>query len=809
MNISKFKVAVGLGLAMTFGAAQAAGPLYLWEGGDELRPYLWDTSNGSIPVWTDGGGAFTWLDEEETEVLISIDRANEITQFAFDQWNNVPTSTFEANIAGTIESQIGTADIDGDNAGEVYGVENGYGFWVVYDTDGSILENEFGVPRSAVLGIAFPEWANEETGEITEATALINGWNVYATDTGGNMVAGVFTHEFGHAINMSHSQTNGQVAYFNYPWDPLYPGVPGCEIYPPMGSVEEIETMFPFIDHGSAAGEAQSTVNLPDDMAAISNLYPTGSYASTTGSISGVLRLKDGSTDYSGINVIARNVNDIYGDAVSAMTGDQTQGLVGPDGRYTIRNLTPGEEYVVYIEEIRAGGYPTTPMPLVSVAEYWNDAESSDPVLDNVCDATPILAVAGETATADITFNGYVKGIQYTPIVSAFLSDLSKNGKKSGGQAQSTAFVWDEVKGFVVLPESVKSNNGQMTRNGQKMMVQHDFSGNDIMQAAIFDFTGGKKGKLIPLGDLNDDSCGGESSIGVSSSYGWGIDDSGSTAVGSAYIDTDDDDSCQSSAKGEVVPFIWDAQKGMRMLPMDGVPSPTSWLRAQAISGNGKVVLGQNGGAALVAWVDEGPLIDLNSMYNGYDAYASSFDGTRVAIATFDNTVLLWNAMDPSAPVEDIGGLAWCVDMDYIQFGTNYCDILPHDVVQEILGPIAVLPFDMNDDGSVIVGRAGNFFQGFLGAIWIEDLGWMNLRDFFYKQGVTEAFNFPMNNPGSVSGSGSKMVGGLAGASFSWHVEMQHVYVCKDGASVQTGFPDGLRSAVADGAEFGRCEFID
>ena len=809
MKIFKMKTTIGLGLAMAFGAAQAAGPLYLWEGGEELRPYIWDTSGDAIPVWTDGGDAFTWLDEEETEVFISIDRANEITQFAFDEWNNVTTSTFNAQIAGTIESQTGISDVDDTNSDQIYGAENGYGFWIVYDTDGAILESTFGVPRSAVLGIAFPEWADEETGEIIEATALMNGWNVYASDTDGNNVAGVFTHEFGHAINMSHSQTNGQLAYLNYPWSPTYPGVPGCEAYPFFNDVEDIETMFPLIDHGGPAGQAQSTVNTPDDIAAISNLYPTPGYSSSTGSISGVLTLKDGVTDYSGINIIARNVNDLYGDAVSAITGDRTQGLLGPDGRYTINNLTPGEEYVVYIERIAAGGYPTSPTNLISVAEYWNAAESNDPVLDNACDATPITAVAGETASADIVFNGYLKGIQYTPIVSAFLVDMSKNGKKSGGQIQNTAFVWDTVKGFTVLPETIKPNNGQMTRNGQKMMVQHDFSGNGIMQAAIFDFKGGKKGNLISLGDFNGDTCGGDSSIGVSSSYGWGIDDFGNTAVGSAYIDTDGDGSCQSSFKGEVLPFIWDAKKGMRQLPVEGAPNLNSWVRAQAISGNGEVVLGNNGGSSLVAWVNGGELINLYDMYNGYDAYAMSFDGTRVAISTHEGSVLLWNAVDQSVPTQDIGGLAWCVDMDYIQFGTNYCDLLPHEVVQDILGPIAVLPFDMNDDGSVIVGRAGNFFQGFLGAIWVEDLGWMNLSDFFYKQGVAEAFDLPMDNPYSISGSGSRMVGGLAGAAFSWYVEMEQVYVCQEGVSTQTGFPNGLREAIAEGAEFGRCEFID
>ncbi|MEI2420389.1 hypothetical protein V6O07_08945, partial [Arthrospira platensis SPKY2] len=104
-----------------------------------------------------------------------------------------------------------------------------------------------------------------------------------------------------------------------------------------------------------------------DDAAAISDLYPTPDYFATRGSITGVLRLKDGRTEYSGINVIARNINNPLGDAVSGMTGALTQGQVGPDGRFVINNLTPGEQYVVYIEEIVDGGYPTAPQSLVSV----------------------------------------------------------------------------------------------------------------------------------------------------------------------------------------------------------------------------------------------------------------------------------------------------------------------------------------------------------------------------------------------------------------------------------------------------------
>ena len=52
------KLTIALSLALAAGATHAAGPLYLWEGGSEPVPYKWDTS-GTIPVYTDGGAAFT------------------------------------------------------------------------------------------------------------------------------------------------------------------------------------------------------------------------------------------------------------------------------------------------------------------------------------------------------------------------------------------------------------------------------------------------------------------------------------------------------------------------------------------------------------------------------------------------------------------------------------------------------------------------------------------------------------------------------------------------------------------------------
>jgi hypothetical protein len=809
-----------LALAALGPLAQAAGPLYLNDA-NPPRPLVWDTSKGAIPGWTDGGGAFTYDFDGETP-FITIERSNEITQFAFDQWGAVPTSTLKAKVTGTIQSRIGIADVTGANAAQLYEKENGYGFWVLYDTDGSILEEYFGVPMWAVLGIAFPEWA-DENGRITEATALLNGWYVDAADTNGDRVAGVFTHEFGHAINLSHSQVNGPLVYSSLPYEGYrrYPGVPGCvdPVYASDwydDSVNRadpaiIETMYPFIDTFGRIGEEQSTITHPDDIAAVSNLYPTPAYLSGRGSISGVLRLKDGRTQFSGINVIARNVKNPLFDAVSAMTGDQTQGRIGPDGRYTIRNLTPGQDYLVYIEEIAAGGYPTEPQMLVSQGEYWNVGESSDPATDRPCNATPIRAQAGVTKAADITFNGYAQGVQFTPIVSAYLTDLAKNGRSAAGVFETTAFIWDQSKGFEVLPPEVVANNGSMTRNGQWMTVNMDFDGDGISQAALRS----SNGTVVSLGDLNGDTCGGASANGAASSYGWAVDDAGRTAVGTAYVDRDGNGSCESPGRSEILPFIWTAAKGMRALdtkklPMDELP----WVRAHAISGNGEVVLGTSNFQYAYAWVKEGEAINLTERYGAdASAYAVSYDGHRVALNLIDpNTwqgrgVALW---DYARGLTPIGALQWCKDVPYVSwFGGDLCESMTSAEIEASVGKPSMEIFDMSDDGSVLIGRSGSFFTGLVGALWIENVGWMTWDEFFRRQGVVEASNAPFSNPISISGTGREVVGGIVGASFSWLVNMNQVFVCERGNSIQTGFPQGLRAKIAAGAKLGRCEHLD
>ncbi len=111
-------------------------------------------------------------------------------------------------IAGTLPF-----DVTGANAGQVIGASNGGGIQVIYDSDGSVLGDFMGA-GFGVLGIASPEFlAAEGSTEIVEGWLIIRGeenykdfWPDY---TPGEPTSGIVTHEFGHAINLAHTQTNG------------------------------------------------------------------------------------------------------------------------------------------------------------------------------------------------------------------------------------------------------------------------------------------------------------------------------------------------------------------------------------------------------------------------------------------------------------------------------------------------------------------------------------------------------------------------------------------------------------------------
>ncbi len=852
-------------LAATFSSGvYASGPLLTTDKPGDPQPLRWDTTKGPIAVYTDIGDYAHKLDGT---TFLDNAQADRITAFALKQWSDVATSTWKAVTDPAKFKKfdklkgVGVDVVDGATADLVYGHVLEGGLYVIYDLTGDVVEQVFGVPKDQVLGIAFAEFADDVNQDgypetIIKATAVMNGYvvstedadpdmGVPPPDVDGHRIAGVFTHEFGHAINLSHSQVNGQMAYFSYPgWgQDLYPGVPGCVegLYqwrysdPSVTRMDPryIETMYPYIDptylddNGHNAGEEMSTVDRPDDIAGISDLYPTAAYKQRA-SISGTLFLKDGVTPYGGINVVARNVADPLGDAVSAMTGDKTQGKIGPDGRFRINNLTPGAQYVVYIEEIVAGGFPTEPTSLLSEAEYWNKGEASDARVDNACLSTALSMRARAVKKADIYYNGYTDGVQYTPVTYGFLGMLSKDGTRAAGVLDSVPFVWDLAKGMRAAPAGVSGTNASLSRDGSRLIVQTDKNGIDVIDpwtglpgksnaAGIWE---PRTNNVIDLGNLNGNTCFGSNQTGPASSFGWALDSKGKTAVGTAYVDRNGDGFCEGGYDdetgnvigGEIIPFIWTQKGGMRALSLKGVDIDVEpWHRAHAISGDGRVAVGTSNFSKAYAWIDEGNPIDLYAAAGALDGgYAMTPTASRVVLETEHDGLVFWNANLGTGPEAFTypRTLQWCVDLPFYDFGFS-CDVDGAEFIQQTFGPIPVYENDISDDGTVLIARAGSFFEsGFHGYLWIEGLDWIKLEDFFRTQGVVEAYRFGLDGPASISGAGDKMVGGIPGYPLTWYVDMKQVYVCSNGQSVATTFPKGFVAAVKGGAAMGRCEHL-
>lgn len=86
------------------------------------------------------------------------------------------------------------------------------------------------------------------------------------------------------------------MVFFGYTGEQPVPGMcDGSTIGYAYPGVDDVETMYPFIRPGWS-GTAQSTVDVLDDIAALSNIYPADGWPSSHGSIAGTITLPDGST---------------------------------------------------------------------------------------------------------------------------------------------------------------------------------------------------------------------------------------------------------------------------------------------------------------------------------------------------------------------------------------------------------------------------------------------------------------------------------------------------------------------------------
>jgi hypothetical protein len=211
-------------------------------------------------------------------------------------------------------------------------------------------------------------------------------------------------HEFGHYQNLAHSVVNGQIVLGDTS------GPTPNNTFPIGSLANRIETMYPFY-FGPGAGFSTPD---KDDIGMLSTLYPAPTFFATTGTITGRILASNGMTPKTGFNVIARNIANPFGDAVSSISSDMTRDY-SPDaplvGVYTLRGLTPGAQYAIFVDGLQDGGFSTPPGILPGPEEFYNGVNERGTSTDVPSQFTPVIALAGSVVDdIDIIFNRFSPG---------------------------------------------------------------------------------------------------------------------------------------------------------------------------------------------------------------------------------------------------------------------------------------------------------------------------------------------------------------------------------------------------------------
>jgi hypothetical protein len=404
-------------LALAGGPLVVGGPNY----GNDGVPFRWNPAAMPIRYAVVSGPLSKTIDNA---------RGRQLVQSMFGVWQSVPTATISFSYSGPVVGSSGQAIANVstlDQLNDLLGLcEQGRENPIIFDADGSLIR---ALGMSGVIGFTNPCPPDSASqSNYVGAAVVMDGQYIDGDTSNDELTQAEFnyaiTHELGHFAGLGHSQINESVLN-SYP----------C----PADLAAGLPLMFPVLVCDPIANGSDLPVLSPDDLAAISRLYPNAQTPLTYGTLSGRIYFSDGISQVQGVNVIARRVDDpntpedeslriaisaVSGDRFTdnpgqSITADNPGSLAGSHNTDYIgyfEMLVPAGTYTLEVESIDSrfiGGSSvgplSPPVPLPGPAEYWNQNESA---FDFPAQRDTITVHAGQTIdNLNIILNGTPPGL--------------------------------------------------------------------------------------------------------------------------------------------------------------------------------------------------------------------------------------------------------------------------------------------------------------------------------------------------------------------------------------------------------------